>query len=164
MNRMLNGQILFALLLAGLNTIYASQVLQMDPPFASGEPGPAFLPSILCVFLYLAMARILITEFRAGTGERSGSPTSEHIPNIRIAGPLVATGLTVLFIVGFFYLGYLVSAFLYTFLIALFFNYERSGAWRSSALFAAIVAFGVTVFGWLFFVKVFELYLPVWEF
>ena len=135
MTRILNGQVIFALALTALNTVYASQVLQMDLPFASGEPGPAFLPSMLCIFIYLAVARILFT-----------------------------VGLTVLFIIGFFYLGYLVSAFLYTFMIAFFFDFERRGVWLPSALLAAAIAFGVTLFGWLFFVQVFELYLPVWEF
>lgn len=163
MTRMMSGQVLFALALAALNTVYASQVLQMDRPFATGEPGPAFLPSILCVFLYLACARILFTELRAGTVRRT-TAASDHIRNLNLVGPAIAIGLTTLFIIGFFYLGYLVAAFLYTFLIALFFNFERSGAWRSSALTAAIVAFCVTLFGWLFFVQVFGLYLPVWEF
>ncbi|WP_420406085.1 tripartite tricarboxylate transporter TctB family protein [Nisaea sp.] len=160
----MSGQVLFALALAALNTVYASQVLQMDPPFATGEPGPAFLPSILCAFLYLAVARILYTEIRAEAAPQTDTAASEHVPNLRLIGPAIAIGLTILFIIGFFYLGYLVAAFLYTFLIALFFNFERSGAWLSSALTSAVVAGCVTLFGWLFFVQVFGLYLPVWEF
>ena len=164
MTRILNGQVIFVLALTALNTVYAGQLLQMDLPFASGEPGPAFLPSILCVFIYLAAARLLITEIRAQTDTSAGTIQSKHVPHIRLVGPLIAVGLTVLFIIGFFYVGYLVSAFLYTFLIAFFFDFERRGAWRPSALLAVAVAFGVTLFGWLFFVKIFELYLPVWEF
>lgn len=164
MTRFMSGQVLFALALAALNTVYASQVLQMDPPFATGEPGPAFLPSILCAFLYLAVARILFTEIRKEAGTSAEATGSEHVPNLRLVGPAIAIGLTALFILGFFYLGYLVAAFLYTFLIALFFNFERNGAWGRSALTAAIVAVCVTLFGWLFFVQVFGLYLPVWEF
>lgn len=168
MTRILNGQVIFVLALTALNTVYASQVLQMDPPFASGEPGPAFLPSMLCIFLYLAAARILFTEIRAQAtapvDTSADTILSEHVPHIRLIGPLIAVGLTILFIIGFFYLGYLVSAFLYTFLIAFFFDFERRGTWKASALLAAAVAFGVTLFGWLFFVKIFELYLPVWEF
>jgi len=164
LTRIMSGQVVFALALAALNTIYASQVLQMDRPFATGEPGPAFLPAILCVFLYLACARILFTELRKEAAARADATPSDHIPNLPVTGPAIAIGLTVLFIIGFFYLGYLVAAFLYTFLIALFFNYERSGAWKSSALMAAVIALCVTLFGWLFFVQVFGLYLPVWEF
>ena len=164
MTRILNGQVIFALALTALNTVYASQVLQMDLPFASGEPGPAFLPSMLCIFIYLAVARILFTEIRAQAPAATDAIQSEHVPHIRVVGPLIAVGLTVLFIIGFFYLGYLVSAFLYTFMIAFFFDFERRGVWLPSALLAAAIAFGVTLFGWLFFVQVFELYLPVWEF
>ena len=130
MTRILNGQVIFALTLTALNTVYASQVLQMDRPFASGEPGPAFLPSMLCIFIYLAVARILFTEIRAQAPAATDAIQSEHVPHIRLVGPLIAVGLTVLFIIGFFYLGYLVSAFLYTFMIAFFFDFERRGAWR----------------------------------
>lgn len=165
MTRILNGQVAFAFALVALNTVYASQVLQMDSPFASGEPGPAFLPSILCLFIYLAAARILFTEIRAKPGEAADTePQSETIPNISFLGPVIAIGLTILFIVGFFYLGYIVSAFLYTFLIAFYFDYERRGSWFPAARLAILTAIGVTLFGWLFFVKIFELYLPVWEF
>ena len=119
---------------------------------------------MLCIFIYLAVARILFTEIRAQAPAATDAIQSEHVPHIRLVGPLIAVGLTVLFIIGFFYLGYLVSAFLYTFMIAFFFDFERRGVWLPSALLAAAIAFGVTLFGWLFFVQVFELYLPVWEF
>lgn len=172
MTRLLNGQILFGFALAALNTVYASQLLQMDAPFAKGQPGPAFLPMILCAFIYFGVARVLIGEFRAGdaavgaAGDAAGAPAegSDAIPHIRIVGPLVAIGLTALFIAGFFYVGYAVSAAVYTFLIAFFFNYEQSGALKRSALVALVVAAAVTLFGWLFFVKLFDLYLPIWEF
>ena len=47
MQRIFSGQVIFALILVLLNTIYASQLVQMDRPFATGQPGPAFLPWML---------------------------------------------------------------------------------------------------------------------
>ncbi len=164
MTRLLNGQILFALGLAVLNTVYASQLWQMARPFASGEPGPSFLPTILCGFVYVAVAWILLAEFRAGAAARPEPDRSDAVPHIGIVGPLIAIGLTSLFIVGFFYVGYVVSAAVYTFLIALYFNLEQSGRWKRSALVALAISAAVTLFGWLFFVRLFGLYLPVWEF
>ena len=145
-----------------MNTIYASQVAAMDRPFATGEPGPAFFPMILYGFVYIAAAWIVIAEFRAAPAARSTRDASDTIPALHVIGPLVAIGLTALFIVTFFYAGYAVAAALYTFLIALFFNYETSGAPVRSALIALATSVGVTLFGWLFFVKLFDLYLPVW--
>lgn len=163
MTRIANGQVLFAFTLIALNTVYASQLLQMEAPFANGEPGPAFLPMMLCVFVYIAMVRILFTELRAEPAERAESVDSDLIPNLRLAGPLIAIGLTAAFIIGFFYVGYLAAALVYTFLIALFFMYEQTGDVKRSALFALIIGVCVTAFGWLFFVELFGLYLPVWE-
>lgn len=163
MTRVLNGQILFGFALAALNTVYASQVLQMDAPFAKGEPGPAFLPVILCLFIYIGVARVLIGEFRAGGGARAAAEGSDTIPHIRILGPVIAIGLTALFIAGFFLVGYVVAAAVYTFMIAFYFNYEQSGAPGRAALVALVIAAAVTLFGWLFFVQLFDLYLPMWE-
>lgn len=165
MMRIFNGQMMFALGLAVLNTIYASQVLQMDAPFATGEPGPAFLPSILCLFVYIAIFWIIFSEaLRIRKDVASTSEESNAIPHLQVVGPLISIGLAVMFVTLFFYVGYLVAAASYTFLIAYFFNYEQTSAWMRSALVAAAIASGVTFFGWLLFVKIFDLYLPVWEF
>lgn len=165
MTKIFNGQVMFALGLAALNTVYASQVLQMDTPFATGEPGPAFLPSILCLFVYIAICWIIINEiWSIRKNVAFTSEISNVIPHLQVVGPLIAIGLAVMFITLFFYVGYLVAAAAYTFLIAYFFNFEQTGVWKRSALIAAAIAFGVTFFGWLLFVKLFDLYLPVWEF
>lgn len=167
MVKIFNGQVLFTLVLIALNSVYASQLIKLDKPFALGEPGPAFFPWLLCIFVYLAMVSILLSEIRKSSQtEQQAEPTektqSPTIPYMQISGPIIAIGLSVLFIVGFFYAGYVISALLYTFLITLFFNYEQSGKWKRSSIIAFITATSVTLFGWLFFVKLFDLYLPVW--
>lgn len=158
--RILNGQVLFAFVLVALNTIYLSQLIKMDTPFSAGEPGPAFLPWILCVFVYLAIAYLVFSELR--DPKRKQNIISEHIPYIQVTGPLFAVGLTMVFIAGFFYAGYVVSALIYTFLVTLFFNFEQTGLIKHSIMIAGLTAICVTLFGWLFFVKLFDLYLPVW--
>ncbi|WP_274423225.1 tripartite tricarboxylate transporter TctB family protein [Chelativorans sp. YIM 93263] len=163
MTRLLRGQVVFALGLAALNTVYASQLLQMDRPFANGEPGPAFLPLILCGFMYVASIIIVVGEFRTAAAARESAPQSDVISRIALIGPALTISATALFIVTFFYFGYLVSAAVFTFIVSLFFNYEKSGDLKRSSLIALITAFTVTLFGWLFFVKLFGLYLPVWE-
>lgn len=163
MTRTINGQVLFAFALLGLNTVYASQVLAMDLPFANGEPGPAFLPMMLCAFVFIAMIRILMTELRAKPAERAAAMTSDHIRNLHVLGPLGAIALISLFIVVFVYAGYLPAAALYTFAIALFFNYESSGDLKKAALMALGISAVITTLCWLFFVKLFDLYLPMWE-
>lgn len=164
MSGRLNGQVLFAIALIVLNTIYASQIVKLGMPFATGEPGPAFLPILLSGLLYLMMGGILVGELRkarAGTGDMLQSDT---VPSIGFVGPLLMMALTIMFIIGFYYTGYLASAAAYTFLIALYFNYEQGSGWTRALTVSAATAIAVTVFGWLFFVKLFDLYLPLWEF
>jgi len=163
MTRLFRGQIIFALGLAVLNTIYASQLVQMDRPFATGEPGPSFLPVILCGFVYFASIGIIIREFRAAEAKATSEPQSDIVPHISLLGPAVTIGATALFIIAFSYLGYLVAAACFTFIVAWFFTYEQSGKPLRSTGFAFVTAAVVTLFGWLFFVKLFGLYLPVWE-
>src|SRR5699024_80665 len=104
------------------------QILHMSRPFAKGEPGPAFLPGMLCVFVYFASLSILISEVRKPAAVAVDKvPGSDHVPKIEIVGPAIAIGLTVLFIIGFLYVGYLLSALLYATLVSLYFNYEQNG-------------------------------------
>ncbi|ARC90680.1 tripartite tricarboxylate transporter TctB family protein [Rhodovulum sp. MB263] len=165
-----NGQILFAAGLALANTVYGWQVLQMPRPFASGEPGPAFLPALLCLALYGMLARVLISEFRArvearraDTSDAADAAADTGLPGLLpVLGPLFAIGATALFVIGFVWLGYVISAALYCFAIAFYFNLEDSGRWGRSALMALAVGVGVTGFGWLFFDRLFGLSLPLW--
>ncbi|SDG90481.1 tripartite tricarboxylate transporter TctB family protein [Alloyangia pacifica] len=158
-------QILFALLLLAGNTVYASQILQMSRPFATGEPGPSFLPALLCGFVYVAVLCILSGELRKPSAAAlAAAEGSEHVPRIGLLGPVLAIALTASFIIGFLYVGYLPAAFVYTALIAGYFNYEESGNCRRAALIGVVTGLCVTLFGWLFFVQLFDLYLPLWEF
>ncbi|MCC4243600.1 tripartite tricarboxylate transporter TctB family protein [Stappia indica] len=163
MTRRVTGQVLFAFVLLGLNTVYASQVLEMPFPFATGEPGPAFMPMLLCGLVYLGVLKILINEFRSPEPAPEVESALSAIPRLGIVGPLAAIALIGLFVIVFFYAGYIVAAAFYTFAISLFFNYEQSGSWGRSVIFAVLTSAAITVFGWLFFVKLFGLYLPMWE-
>lgn len=157
-------QILFSLLLLAGNTVYASQLLQMSRPFATGEPGPSFLPALLCGFVYIAALCILVGELRKPAATASvRAEGSEHVPQMGLLGPILAIALTAGFVLGFVYLGYLPAAFVYAALIAGYFNFEERGSLRRAALIGVVTGACVTLFGWLFFVQLFDLYLPIWE-
>lgn len=165
MSRRLNGKTIFYLFLIALNTVYMSQLVHLDRPFATGEPGPAFLPMILCGFVYFALIRIFVIEIKAAPSPKEQPDThSTGSEQFSIIGPVAAIVLTGLYIVGFFYLGYVVSTLAYTFMISLLFNFEQTRQWKRSIVLATLTSAGVTVAGWLFFEKLFDLYLPTWEF
>ena len=91
MTRRVTGQVLFAFVLLGMNTVYASQLLAMPLPFATGEPGPAFMPMLLCGFVYLAVLKILANEFRSPEPAPEVESALSAIPRLGIVGPLCRT-------------------------------------------------------------------------
>ncbi len=154
----MNRQAIAALFLLVLNTGYFVQALALPRPFQFGEPGPAFLPLILSGILFVASGRILYMELRGiDTGEGE-APTE----SVSAAKPIALVLVTAGFVYGFEPLGYWIATLLYTFLVALLFEYERTSPLRAIAV-AAIVAFGTTLAGWLFFVTLFDLFLPSGE-
>jgi putative tricarboxylic transport membrane protein len=151
-----NGQALFALFLLILNAGYLAEALTLPRPFQFGEPGPAFLPIVLSCILFLAAGCILFEEIRGtGVAEAEGAPVGRVS-----ARPILLAGITAGFVYLFEPLGYWVATLLYSFAVAALFEYEKtSGPLRTLAVSAAI-AVGMTVIGWLFFVTLFDLFLP----
>lgn len=159
-----NGQAIFALVLLVLTTVYASQIFKLGMPFAKGvEPGASFLPIVLSAVMYLAAGRILLEELRRGRQAVAEMAQSDHVPAVGLIGPLVIALLTMGFAAGLERVGYVVAAGGYTFAVALYFNFEQDGRPLRAILVAAITAAAITGFGWLFFVKLFGLYLPTWN-
>ena len=60
MNLKMNRQALFALFLIILDVGYFAQALTLPAPFQLGEPGPAFLPIVLAVVLFVSCVLSLI--------------------------------------------------------------------------------------------------------
>lgn len=154
----MNRQAIAALFLLVLNTGYFLQALALPRPFQFGEPGPAFLPLILSGILFVAGGRILYMELRGIESGDKEAPTE----SVSVAKPIVLVLVTAGFVHGFEPLGYWIATLLYTFLVALMFEYERTTPLRAIVV-AAIVSFGTTLAGWLFFVTLFDLFLPSGE-
>jgi hypothetical protein len=162
-----NGQAIFALVLLMANTVYASQIFKLGVPFSNGvEPGASFLPVLLSAVLYLAAGRILIAELRNSRSVEApaADAKSDHVPAIGIVGPLVIAILTMGFAAGLERVGYIAAAGAYTFAVALYFNFEGGGRLMRSVIVSAMTGVLITSFGWLFFVKLFDLYLPTWSY
>lgn len=151
-----NGQALFAIFLLVLNAGYFAEALTLPTPFAMGEPGPAFLPLILSLVLFVAAGRILIAELR-GTGDAAeeGTPTGGFSVK-----PVILAAITGVFVYAFEPLGYWLATLFYTFAVAVLFEFERTARPLRILAVAAAVSVGMTVVGWLFFVTLFDLFLP----
>lgn len=149
-----NHQALFALFLIVLDVAYFLQSLALPLPFQLGEPGPAFMPMVLSVVLFIAASRVLWTEL-AGTAPPDDTDGIHVTPRV-----IALIAATAAFIAMFEPLGYWIATSLYVFAAALLFEHERLGLrWRVLAT-SALISTGITAAGWLFFVTLFALYLP----
>lgn len=148
----MNRQVIFALLILALDAGYLFQALSLPFPFSRGEPGPAFMPLILVVLLAVGALGVLVEELRGITGD-------EEEPGTFGYRALALIALTAGFVWAFEPLGYWVATAGYTFSVAWLFEQERVGALRAAAV-SLVVAAGITVLGWLFFVRLFDLFLP----
>ncbi|MFN3208470.1 MAG: tripartite tricarboxylate transporter TctB family protein [Roseovarius sp.] len=159
-----NGQALFALVLLVLTSVYASQIFKLGMPFENGvEPGASFLPIVLSGIMYVGALRILIGELRRGRAAAAPAVRSDTVPAVTVLGPLIVIAATAIFAYGLERVGYFTAAGCYTFAVALYFNYEDSGRPLHALILSAVTALAVTLFGWAFFVWLFELTLPVWN-
>lgn len=147
----MNRQVIFALLILAVDAGYLFHALSLPLPFARGEPGPSFMPLILVVLLAIGALGVLLEVLR-GTAEHQDA---EHF-GIRSLGLI---GLTAGFVWAFEPLGYWIATVAYTFCVAWLFEQERVGAARA-AMTAFLIAAGITIMGWLFFVQLFDLFLP----
>lgn len=152
----MNRQVIFALLILALDAGYLLQAFSLPLPFSRGEPGPAFMPMILVVLLAIGALGVLVEELRGTVGE-------EEEPGAFGYRALGLIALTAGFVWAFEPLGYWIATAGYTFAVAWLFEQERLGALRAVAT-SVLVAAGITVLGWLFFVQLFELFLPMGQF
>lgn len=155
----MNAQAGFALFLLILTVGYFYDALSLPRPFELGEPGPAFLPLILSAIMFVACGRILYQELRGQAqaeddGELGGSALSGR--------SVILVVVTAVFIYLFEMAGYWVATLCYTFAVAVLFEHERTSSFRRAIPIAGLVAVGITAAGWLFFVALFDLYLPTW--
>lgn len=149
----MNRQAMFALAILALDGAYFLQALSLPVPFSSGEPGPAFMPMILVVALAVGALGVLAQELRGVADENGEKPAPFGVRSILLIG------LTAAFVWAFEPLGYWIATAAYTFAVAWLFEQERVGSARA-ALTSALIAAGITITGWLFFVQLFDLFLP----
>lgn len=159
MRLIMNRQALFALFLIVLNTVYFVDVFKLPVPFLLGEPGPAFLPIILSVTLFVACGRILYGELR-GAGESEDEEADQAAGSTQLARPVILAIATGAYIFLFEPLGYWIATVLYTFAVAAVFQFERDTRLLKIVAMSSCLAVAITVSGWLFFVYLFDLSLP----
>lgn len=143
---------LIAIALLTFNLVYMLQALKLPVPFEHGEPGPAFFPLVLSAVLFVSSLVILFKGLQLG--DEKGEEETEYLK------PALVVGATAVFVVLLNYLGYWIATMFYTFSIALVFEYRRNEPILKTSAFCALISAAITVFGWLFFVKLFDLYLP----
>lgn len=146
-------QALFALLILAVDVAYLQQALELPLPFARGEPGPSLMPLVLVLTLGIGALGVLVQELR-GTAEHEDDEDANF--SLRTVALIV---LTCGFVWAFEPLGYWYATLTYTFGVAWLFEQERLGP-AKALLTSALIAAAITGVGWLFFVTLFDLFLP----
>ena len=146
-------QALFALLILALDVAYFQQALELPLPFTTGEPGPSLIPLILVVTLGIGALGVLVQELR-GTADHDDDEDAGF--SLRTVALIALTGG---FVWAFEPLGYWYATLPYAFGVAWLFEQERLGAIKALPS-SLLIAAGITAAGWLFFVKLFDLFLP----
>lgn len=151
----LNREIIVAVIFLIGTTVYLSQALKLPFPFKVGEPGPALFPLILIAIMYVTSLRILFHGlFHGLRKEEKFTAIGKNIKK-----PIVAIGLTALYIGMFSVVGYWASTIFYSFCLALFFEYGRKSK-KMALILSAIIGTAVAVGGYVFFEVFFNIRLP----
>lgn len=146
-------QALFALFLLAIDVAYLQQALELPLPFASGEPGPALMPMVLVITLGIGALGVLVQELRGTARHEDDEDANFSLRTIALI--LLTCG----FVWAFEPLGYWYATLAYAFGVAWLFEQERLGA-AKALLTSSLISVGITGVGWLFFVTLFDLFLP----
>jgi hypothetical protein len=153
----LNKDILMAAAFLIGTTIYLIEALKLPVPFQQGEPGPSFYPFVLTIIMYICSLRLFIV------GLRKEKALTLNLKSQKVVKPALMVVATALFILTFDPLGYWIATILYTFSVALIFEWGRKFTFWKTVAFCAAVSFSITFLGWLFFDLLFDLHLPSGE-
>lgn len=117
------------------------------------EPGPGVFPLAISILLLISGVAWLILGKRRveGRGDEVKTDGYTFIKNLQT--PLKIIGLTAMVILALNYVGYLVAASLYIFVLLLWVS-------RYRIIFSAGLAIGIGVGSWYFFEKLLSVQLP----
>lgn len=151
-----NGDLILSAVLLVILIVYTVMSLQLGM-WAAGGPAPGFWPLIIALFGLPACAAIFVRSYRQTRDEKQGLAVS---PKGLIYAAIIA-GLTAIFCWIIVPLGYFVATFLYCFGFSFLFEFGRENKTMARKLvFSLIVAFVLTLVGFLLFQLIFDVRLP----
>jgi len=151
--RKMNPTSLLAIILIITNTIYLIDGIRTAPMVKNGEIGITFFPIIVSILLYLAAIFIFIS------GAREENGLFFRLSKISKPGAIVI--ITLIYVLIFKELGYLLSSILYVF--SLMFLFEEKSRSKKSNLLNIVYSFIIVLLIYLLYQKLFGVRLPVGE-
>lgn len=142
-------EIVFPLCLLVVTTIYLAATFQISTSFDSGFVTSAFTPRVVAAIMYVALLFVL----RDAVRRRSSQDDGEEGPETGWAEPVWVVALTCAYIAAFRHLGYVLSTFLYVYLLFHVFRFEEKGLPKRILYAAAITAVFYILFAELFGVR-----------
>jgi hypothetical protein len=132
--------------------IYVFGALELPPPMEDGSPTQSLYPWIIAGIMVAACCSVLFK--RQIWGGKEQVLTWE-----RIKKPIFGTIILGSYIVLFVFAGYWISTSIFSFFVALLFEYERKSKVKA-LIYSAILGVIVPVIGYLFFNVTFGIRLP----
>ncbi|SJZ54499.1 Tripartite tricarboxylate transporter TctB family protein [Consotaella salsifontis] len=129
-------------------TIYLLKAITIVPQVDEGLVGPSFLPVVISIIMYAALAVVVFQEVRAGLPARDKQ-------TFNLVEPVLVVVATAAYIALFELIGFVLSTILYVFVLLYIFRLDRKGmGWRIAYTLI------ITGIGYLLFRVFFDVRLP----
>ena len=141
--------------LALFTTAYFVEALRLGSPIRYGVPSASFMPILLSVIMYAALAAVVIRSFR----QRHLIPASSSVLGRATTVPVLVVLASAFYVFFFTRLGVSISTLLYVYALLSLFGYHsgRTLGGQARRVLAAVV---ISAAVYVFFVVVFRVQLP----
>lgn len=151
-----NPEVIMVVVILILTAVYIVGALRLPPPIEDGVPTQSLYPWIIIGVMFAACTTILFKKQLWKEKEQIFSWE-------RIKKPVLGIGILGFYIILFTYAGYWISTPVFSFSVAMLFEYERKNKVKA-LIYSTILGIIVPLIGYLFFEVTFAIRLPkgVW--
>jgi len=142
-------------ILAGMG-LYVYQLMQLPPPFETGEPGPSLYPWLIAVLLCACGLLLIRKGLRGAADENGPAPGGEFAG---MARSLLAVAVTAGYLWLFSVAGFWLSSVLYASAIAVLFDSAKRRTVRA-AMACLLIGIAITAVVYLLFTLLLGVRLP----
>jgi len=146
----INSSIILCIILFIWNTLYVIEAIRLGSPIRKGQVDVSFFPLVIAILMYIAIFYVFISSYKYRPKKKTF-----YLSLKKINKPLLIIILTIVYILLFKIIGYMLSSILYIFSIIYIFETNRRNFFIK-IIYAIIIA--ILIF--LLYEKLFLIRLP----